>query len=110
MPKVIEEYRGIRDLKAAILLSDTAEALTYDTVFDIAGIATLTKTTENSTEAHYYDNMAAIVIDGVGADTVTCDVSAIPLDVLAKLTGQYLDSTTGTFVEGNATRPYVAIG
>lgn len=110
MSKTIEEYRGIRDLKAAILLTDTAESLTYDTVFDIAGVATLTKTTENSSEAHYYDNIAAIVIDGVGADTVTCDCSAIPLPVLAKLTGQYYDETTGTLVEGNATRPYLAIG
>jgi uncharacterized protein YjdB len=46
----------------------------------------------------------------VGADTVTASVSAIPLDVLAKITGQYLDPTTGTLVEGNVTRPYLAIG
>lgn len=107
---VIEEYRGIRGLKAAILLSDTSEALTYDSVFDIAGTATLTRATESSTEAHYYDNIAAVVIEGVGADTVTADVSAIPLDVLAKITGQYIDATTGTFVEGNANPPYLAIG
>lgn len=110
MSKTIEEYRGIRDLKAAVLLSDTSEGLTYDTVFDIAGVATLTKATESSTEAHYYDNIAAVVIDGVGADTVTCDCSAIPLDVLAKLTGQYYDEETKTLVDGNATRPYLAIG
>lgn len=107
---VIEEYRGIRGLKAAILLSDTSEALTYDSVFDIAGTATLTRATESSTEAHYYDNIAAVVIEGVGADTVTADVSAIPLDVLAKITGQYIDAATGTFVEGNANPPYLAIG
>ena len=110
MSKTIEEYRGIRDLKAAVLISDTAAGLNYDTVFDIAGVATLTKATENSSEAHYYDNIAAIVIDGVGADTVTCDCSAIPLDVLAKLTGQYYDEATNTLVDGNATRPYLAIG
>lgn len=107
---VIEEYRGIRGLKAAILLSDTSEALTYDSVFDIAGTATLTRATESSTEAHYYDNIAAVVIEGVGADTVTADVSAIPLPVLAKITGQYIDAATGTFVEGNANPPYLAIG
>lgn len=107
---VIEEYRGIRGLKAAIMLSDTSESITYDSVFDIAGTATLTRATESSTEAHYYDNVAAVVIEGVGADTVTADVSAIPLEVLAKITGQYLDSTTGTFVEGNANPPYLAIG
>jgi phi13 family phage major tail protein len=110
MSTPIEEYRGIRGLKAAILLSDTDTELTYDSVFDVAGTAELSRTTENSSEAHYYDNMAAVVVDGVGADTVTASVSAIPLDVLAKITGQYLDPTTGTLVEGNATRPYLAIG
>lgn len=108
--KVIEEYRGIRDLVAAILLTDTSEELTYDTVFPVAGIAELTRTTENSSEAHYYDNVAAIVIDSVGSDEVTCSCSAIPLDVLAKLTGQYYDAATNTFVEGEAQCPYVAIG
>lgn len=110
MSTPIEEFRGIRGLKAAILLSDTDAELTYDSVFDVAGTAELSRTTENSSEAHYYDNMAAVVVDGVGADTVTASVSAIPLDVLAKITGQYLDPTTGTLVEGNATRPYLAIG
>lgn len=108
--KVIEEYRGIRDLVAAELLTDTLEELTYGTVFPIAGIAELTRATENSSESHYYDNVAAIVIDSVGADTVTCNCSAIPLDVLATLTGQYYDEATNTFVEGEATRPYFAIG
>lgn len=108
--KVIVEYRGIRDLVAAELLTDTSEGLTYGTVFPIAGVAGLSRTTENSSESHYYDNIAAIVIDSVGADTVTCNVSAIPLDVLAKLTGQTYDTATNTFVEGEAVRPYFAIG
>lgn len=107
---IIEEYRGIRGLVAAKLLTDTADALIYDTPFPIAGVATLTRTTENSTESHYYDNNAAIVIDGEGADTVKCGCSAIPLPVLAQLTGQYYDESTGTFVEGESARPYFGIG
>lgn len=108
--KTITEYRGIRDLVAAELLTDTSEEITYGAPFPVAGIAELSKTTENSSESHFYDNIAAIVIDSVGADEVTCTCSAIPLDVLAKLTGQYFDEATGTFVEGEASRPYFAIG
>lgn len=108
--KTIEEYRGIRDLVAAELLTDTLEELTYGTVFSIAGIAELTRATENSSESHYYDNVAAVVIDSVGADTVTCNTSAIPFDVLAKLTGQYYDTGTETLVEGEINKPYFAIG
>lgn len=108
--KIIKEYRGIRDLIAAELLVDTLSELIYDTPFPIAGIAELTRTTENSSESHYYDNIAAIVIDSVGADEVTCNCSAIPLDVLAKLTGQYYDADTNTFVECTSTKKYFAIG
>lgn len=108
--KVITEYRGIRDLVAAELLTDTNAEITYGAPFPIAGIAELSRTTENSSESHYYDNIAAIVIDSVGSDEVTCTCSAIPLDVLAKLTGQYYDEATGTFVEGEANRKYFAIG
>lgn len=110
MEKRIEEYRGIRDLVAAELLTDTGTEITYGEVFPIAGIAELSRTTENSSETHYYDNIAAIIIDSVGADEVTCSCSAIPLDVLSKLTGQYFDEATGTFVEGEADRKYFAIG
>lgn len=110
MEKRIEEYRGIRDLVAAELLTDTGTEITYGEVFPIAGIAELSRTTENSSETHYYDNIAAIVIDSVGADEVTCSCSAIPLDILSKLTGQYFDEETGTLVEGEANRKYFAIG
>lgn len=108
--KKIVEYRGIRDLVAAVLTADTSTSLTYDTVFPVAGVAELSKTTENSSETHYYDNLAAIVIDSVGADEVTCTCSAIPLDILAKMTGQTFDETTNTLIEGEAVRPYLAIG
>lgn len=107
---VIKEYRGIRALVAAKLVTDTKDELTYDTPFEVAGTSELTRETENSSESHYYDNIPAIVIDSVGADTVTCATSAIPLDVLAKLTGQFYDENTGMFVEGERTSDYFAIG
>lgn len=108
----ITEYRGIRGLVAAELLTDTTDegGLTYGAPFAIAGTSELSRETENSSESHYYDNIPAIVIDSVGADTVTATVSAIPLDVLSKLTGQYYDDTTGMFVEGERISKYFAIG
>lgn len=108
--KIITEYRGVRDLVAAELTTDTSETLAYGTPFPIAGLAELSRTTENSSESHFYDNVPAIIIDSLGADTVTCSTSAIPLDVLAKLTGQAYDEATGTFIEGEANRKYFAIG
>ena len=108
----IKEYRGIRGLVAAELLTDTNDegGLTYGAPFAIAGTSELSRETENSSENKYYDNVPAIVIDSVGADTVNATVSAIPLDVLSKLTGQAYDETTGMFIEGERTSKYFAIG
>lgn len=111
MAKEIVEWRGCKDLVAAELLTDTNEGLTYGEVFDIAGLAELTRATENSSETHYYDDQPAIVINSTGADTVTVNVSAIPMDVLAKITGQTYDSAKGVFIEdSNRESKYFALG
>lgn len=110
MAKTYRNWRGIQDLVAAPILADTAEAFETGEVFDVAGIAELSRTTENSSETIYYDNNAALVVDSVGADTINASVSAIDLDVLAKLTGQQYDETTGMFVEGEREPVYFAIG
>ena len=110
----IVEYRGVEDLVAAEVLTDdnAAEGGGYTTgdVFDIAGIAEITKSTSSSNESHYYNNMPAVVVSSTGADEVTLSASAIPLDVLAKLTGQKYDETTGTLIEGDRETKYFAIG
>ncbi len=110
MAKEIFEYRGIEGLVCAEVTVDDADNYTTGEVFEIAGVAELGRTTENSSEAHYYDNIPAVVISSVGADTVTITASAIPLDILAKITGQSYDATKGAFFEGNRESKYFAIG
>ena len=99
-PDPIVEYRGITGLVAARIIEDSAENYTTGDVFAIAGTATIEKTRESSSEAHYYDNYGAIVVSSEGADTITCTVSALPLAVYAELTGQYYDEATGALIEG----------
>lgn len=109
----IQEYRGIRGLVAAEVTKDdneTSGGYVTGTPFAVCGVAELSRTTETSSEAHYYDNVPAVVIDSTGSDEVTITGSAIPFDVLAKLTGQYYDSTTGMLVEGERDSKYFAIG
>jgi phi13 family phage major tail protein len=108
--KEIWEWRGVENLVAAEVTSDTKDAYETGEVFDIAGVAELGRTTENSSETKYYDNVPALVIDSVGADTVTCSVSGIALDVLAKITGQHFDENLGVFVEGEREAKYFALG
>lgn len=111
----ITEYRGVEGLVAAEVIKDNnvegeGEGYVTGEVFSIAGIAELSKTTESSNESKFYDNMPAIVISSTGADEVTCSVSAIDQEVLAKITGQQYDSATGTLIEGDRQNKYFALG
>ena len=105
-----QEYRGIRGLVAAEVLTDDAEKFECGVPFAVAGVAELSRTTETSNESHYYDNVPAVVIDSTGADEVTITASAIPFEALAKLTGQTYDASKGMFVEGERQAKYFAIG
>lgn len=104
------EYRGIRDVVCAEVITDTTETFETGTPFSMIWASELSRETENSSESHYYDNVPAIVIDSTGADTVTITGSAIPFDVYAKITGQYFDETTGMLVEGERESKYYAVG
>lgn len=106
----IVEYRGIEGLVYAPIIEDSTENFTTGDVKELAGVAELTKSTESSSEAHYYDNMPAVVIESTGSDEVTASVSAIPLDVLADTTGQTYDEATNMFIEGPRENKYFALG
>lgn len=106
----IVEYRGIEGLVYAPITEDTTENFTTGEVKELAGTSELTRTTESSSEVHYYDNMPAITIESTGSDEVTCTVSAIPLDILADITGQVYDNATDTFIEGARENKYFALG
>ena len=111
--KEILEYRGVEGLVAAEVLTDnneSGEGYTTGDVFSIAGVAEISRTTETSNEPHYYDNMPAIVVNSTGSDQVTVSTSAIPLDVLAKMTGQKYDATKGVMIEGPRENKYFALG
>lgn len=111
----ILEYRGVEGLVAAEVTKDnnetgSGEGYVTGEVFSIAGVAEISRTTEASNEAHYYDNMPAIIVSNTAADTVTISASAIPLDIYAKITGQKYDTTKGAMIEGPRENKYFALG
>ena len=112
MSVTIVEYRGVRGLVYAKVTKDEdgENNLTFGEVKELAGIATVSKSSESQSEAHYYDNFPAVVVNGNGADTVTLDVSAIPYTVLADLLGNTYDSDRSMYVEGERTTDYFALG
>ena len=106
----IQEWRGVRGLVAAEVITDDADTFECGAPFAVAGVAEIARTTESSSESHYYDNAPAVIIDSTGADEVTITASAIPFDALAKITGQVYDEEKGMLVEGERENKYFAVG
>lgn len=109
MPKIYE-YRGVEGLVYAEVTKDDNDEYMAGEVKELAGVAEIGRTTETSSEAHYYNNIPAVLVTSVGSDEVTLTVSAIPLDVLADITGQCYDKTTGAMIEGEREPKYFALG
>lgn len=73
-------------------------------------VAEVSKTTENSSETHYYDNVGAIVIRTEGSDEVTLTTPALELGQLATITGKSVDPATGAYVDDEGVEKYYALG
>lgn len=110
MSQKIVEYRGVEGLVYAPITEDSLDAFTTGPVKPLAGVAEISRTTESSNEAHYYNNIPAVVIQSTGSDEVSINTSAIPFDVLADITGQAYDDETGMFIEQERDPGYFAIG
>ena len=105
------EFRGCDNLVIAEVTQDAKDAeYTTGTVTMLAPVAEISKTVENSSETHYYDNVGMIIIRAEGSDEVTLTVPALPLATLAKVTGKAIDTTTGAFLDGESVEKYFAIG
>ena len=109
MPQIYE-YRGVEGLVYAPVTEDTGDNYSTGTVKELAGVAEISKSTDSANEAHYYDNLPAVIVSSTGSDEITISASAIPLDVLADITGQAYDAATGMFIEQERTPKYFAIG
>lgn len=104
------EYRGVEGAVYAEVTEDNAENFATGEVKELVGLSEIGKTTESSNEAHYYDNIPAIIVSSTGADELSLNTAGIPLDTVAEITGQYYDKTTGMYVEQERTPKYFAFG
>lgn len=107
------EFRGCKNLVYAEITKDdneTTGGYVTGEVKMLAPVAEISKTVETSSEAHYYDNKAAIVINSEGADTVTFTIAVPPDEVLADITGRTFDATKKMFIESNREPKMFAVG
>lgn len=111
MAKKTVEFRGCDNLVIAPIIADDLENdYTVGPVQVLAPVAEISKTVESSSETHYYDNTGMIIIQSEGSDTITLTVPALPLDILALITGKNIDEATGAFIDGPAVERYFAVG
>lgn len=112
MAKVFE-YRGVEGVVIAEVTGDdneTGGGYVTGTVEPLLPVAEIGKTTESSSEAHYYDNQPMIVINSEGPDEITITGAGMTLEMLAKITGKSYDPTTGMFVDSQRQERYFALG
>lgn len=104
------EFRGCDSFVAAKITKDDKTGYTTGSVIEIAPIASVAKTSEVSSETHFYDNTGLIQIRAVGVDTVTFVVPAMFLEKLAIVTGAYIDPLTGAYMSGEDSDDEYAVG
>lgn len=110
-----EEYRGVRNLVIATLTesvdsSTGAVTETYGTPQPLSGVQQISAEVNESTETHYYDDMAAIVVDSEGEDTYTLVVSIPDKKTRALIEGTTYDTATGALIASKKKKGYFALG
>lgn len=102
------EFRGVDNFYFAEVTKDDADGYVCGTPIHIP-VQEVGKTTDSSSEAHYYDNKAMIVVNSESADTITLTLAPPSLDKLAKMIGKSFDETTGMMIDSPRQSKYFAI-
>ena len=107
------KHRGVDNLVFARVTNDDNETdggYKTGAVKVLAPVARVGKTVESSSNTEFFDNAPMFVISSEGADEIEIDVTALPLDLLAELTGKSYDETTGAMIDGEREERYFALG
>lgn len=104
------EYRGVRGLVVAKVTKDDTTGYTAEKWQELSGVQSVAIAKNESSETHYYDNKAAIVIDAEGADEVTLVVSILENKTRAMIDGVGYDETQDMIINTPKKRDYFALG
>ena len=104
----IFEFRGVDNFYFAEVTKDDNSGYACSTPIHIP-VQEVGKTTDSSSEAHYYDNKAMIVVNSESADTISLILAPPALDKLAAMIGKSFDATTGMMVDSPRQNKYFAI-
>lgn len=104
------EYRGVKGLVIAEVTQDDENGYVTGEVMKLAPVAEISKSVDQSSDTHYYDNKGAIIIDSEGDDTVTLTTALPLIATFAKITGRTYNDTKKMFIESEREQKYFALG
>lgn len=105
-----KEYRGCRGLVVAEVLTDNATSYTTDKWIRLAGVQAITHAKTEDSEKHFYDNIAAIIVDAVEGDEVSLTVSIPANKTRALIEGNEYNETLDAIIRTGAKKKYFALG
>lgn len=106
----IKEYRGCRGLVVAEILTDDDTGYTTGKWERLAGVQGINHAKTESSEKHFYDNTAAIIIDAVEGDEVGLTVSIPANKTRAKIEGYKYDENADAIIRTPSKKKYYALG
>lgn len=101
---------GCDNLVAAKLLTDTGSAATWDTVFPLTGVKSISISPNSSDETLFLDDGPAETATTLGKIEVTIAKGDLTTDQKAFLLGHSVDTKGGLVSAGNDNAPWLAIG
>lgn len=104
------EYRGVRGLVLAEITKDDGDSYVAGEWQELSGVQSVAVAKNESSETHYYDNQAAIVIDAEGADELTLVVSILANKTRALIDGVGYDEAHDMIINTPKVRKYFALG
>lgn len=104
------EYRGVRGLVFAEITKDDTDGYEVGKWMELSGVQSIGVAKNESSESHFYDNAARIVIDAEGADELTMVVSILANKTRAMLDGVAYDAASDMIINTPKKRKYFAVG
>lgn len=108
-----DEYRpriGLDSLYVAAILGDDANAYSVDTPVYLAPAAEASLAPATSSDVLYADDQPYETMSAEAETKITLKVTAVPIEVLAAITGRVFDAGTGQLWDNAGASPYYALG
>lgn len=106
------EYKsriGLDSLYVAEVTQDDAAGYVADTPEYLAPAANASQAPATAFETQYADDMPYDVMTGEGPTAIELEVTGIPMEMLAKLTGKVFDAVSGRMFDNGGEAPYMAL-